>query len=280
MERTKTALAVIAALLLPGGSLLLGWMLGRRLLKRVLPLLVAFFVQGCATQLDLRSGASFQKYSAAPAAEDVFVGKEALRPGDILLTSMPGFAGKGIELMTIAPVSHAALYLGEGRVVEAVRSGVGERTIEQVLQEESLALVLRHPELSPGQAERIREYAQGKEGAGFNFVGVTLQIPFTLARRLCELPLVPLELRHACLQGMGVLSQLGFREQRLFCSQLVLQAYRHAGVELTAADPRLMSPADILHMREGDVPSVRIAVPLRHVGHLKYDRPVLTADAH
>ncbi|HEY4638237.1 MAG TPA: hypothetical protein VIH23_08250 [Burkholderiales bacterium] len=48
---------------------------------------------------------------------------------------------------------------------------------------------------------------------------------------------------------------------------------------MTDADPRLVSPADILHMREGDVPSFRIRVPLRYVGHLKYDRPMLAAAA-
>jgi hypothetical protein len=38
---------------------------------------------------------------------------------------------------------------------------------------------------------------------------------------------------------------------------------------LTTADPLLVSPADLLHMREGDVPSVRIAQSLQYVGHLK-----------
>jgi len=191
---------------------------------------------------------------------------------------MPGLAGASIELVTMAPVSHVAIYLGEGRVIEAVRSGVGERTIAEVLEQESVALVLRYPGLTPAQARRIARYARGKTGAGFNFVGVTLQIPYSVGRKLvCELPLVPGVARDACLRGMGVLSQLAARERRLFCSQLVLQAYRHAGVVLTPADPRSVSPADILHMREGDVPSLSIERPLRYVGHLKYDRPRLVA---
>jgi hypothetical protein len=96
--------------------------------------LLAAWLQGCATRLDLPGEGQaqaagpalrFQKLSAAPAQGEAFIGPEALRPGDILLTSMPGFAAASIELMTLAPVSHAALYVGEGRVVEAVRSGVG-----------------------------------------------------------------------------------------------------------------------------------------------------------
>ena len=66
-------------------------------------------------------------------------------------------------------------------------------------------------------------------------------------------------------------------ESRLFCSQLVLQAYRHAEVPMTDADPRLISPADILHMREGDVSSVRIHRELRYAGHLKYPSAMIVA---
>jgi hypothetical protein len=64
--------------------------------------------------------------------------------------------------------------------------------------------------------------------------------------------------------------QLGaIKNDRFFCSQFVLEAYRHAKLPLTTADPRLISPADLLHMREGDVPSVRTEQSLQYVGHLK-----------
>jgi uncharacterized protein YycO len=253
-------------------------------------LLLVVSLQGCATRFGPRfdepqdaetrtSMLQFQNLSAAPAA-DGFVAPAALQPGDILLTSMPGFTAASIELLTFAPVSHAALYIGDGRIVEAVRSGVGERSIDEVMADEKVALVLRYPDLTIAQARRIREYAQDKTGAGFNFIGITLQIPYEISRRACELPLVPAVLRDACIRAMGVFSHLAATEGRLFCSQLVLQAYRHAGVQLTEADPRIISPADILHMREGDVSSVRIAKPLQYVGHLKYDRPMVAATLH
>ena len=57
----------------------------------------------------------------------------------------------------------------------------------------------------------------------------------------------------------------------------MLEAYRHAGVPLADADPTILTPADILHMREGDVPSFRIATPLHYVGHLKNTRTPLAA---
>jgi hypothetical protein len=59
------------------------------------------------------------------------------------------------------------------------------------------------------------------------------------------------------------------RNDRFFCSQLVLQAYQEAGLPLTTVNPLLVSPADLLHMREGDVPSVKTEQALQYVGHLK-----------
>ncbi len=298
VPRAKVLL-VLAALLLPGGILLLAWGLCRRLLqrfapqavKRLVPMLaLVALLPGCATQFASPPEASqaagatreapllrFQNSSAEPAAADAFVGAAALRPGDIVLTSMPGFAAAGIELMTVAPVSHSAVYVGDGRVIEAVREGVRTRSIEQLVDEESVALVLRYPGLSVEQARRIRAYAERKIGAGFNFFGVTVQIPYSIGRRACELPLVAAALRDACIRAMGVLSQLAPRERQLFCSQLVLQSFLHAGVPLTDADPRIVSPADILHMREGDVPALGIRKSLVYVGHLKYDRPLVVA---
>ena len=71
----------------------------------------------------------------------------------------------------------------------------------------------------------------------------------------------------------------GSRNDQFFCSQFVLEAYNQAGLPVTTADPRWVSPADLLHMREGDVPSIPSTQPLRYVGHLKYNPPpVITAD--
>jgi len=291
---------LIAALLLPGGSLLLAWALYRRFAhrgigmfaKRWIPLaaLVAL-LQGCATHLSFSSDTAspdgqaapeaavlkFQRMSIEPGENEALLAPQDLRPGDILLTSEPSLRAAGIQLFTFAPVSHAAVYIGEGKIVEAVMPSVRTRGIEEVLKDETVAVVLRHPELTEDQARLIKEYALAKSGTGFSFLGVTLQFPFSIGRRVCEVPLVPSIVRDACLRSLGVLSQMAAADSQLFCSQLVLQAYRHAGVVITSADPRIISPADILHMREGDVSSFTIRRPLRYVGLLKYEQPFTVA---
>jgi uncharacterized protein YycO len=261
-------------------------------MKRWIPLaaLVAL-MQGCATQLvsrpDPRSEdplaapssavLQFQHISLDPAGGDAGLEPEALRPGDILLTSSPSIQAAGIQLLTLAPVSHAAVYIGGGEIVEAVMPNVRSRSIEDVRKHETVAVVLRHPDLTGEQARLIREYALGKSGTGFSFLGVTLQFPFSISRKVCEVPLVPSEVRDACIRSVGLLSHVAASERELFCSQLVLQAFRRAGLPLTDADPRLISPADILHMREGDVSSFAIRKPLQFVGHLRRDRPMMVA---
>ena len=243
---------------------------------------------GCATQLSIGAATGYQNSETSSPAPPVLrfqtnfiapagvVEAAVLQPGDILLTTDPTLTSASIRLMTFAPVSHAAVYVGDGKVAEAVGSGVRVRDLEEFLAEAAVALVLRYPELTAEQAALIGQYAVNKSGTGFNFLGVSLHIPFSIGRRLCELPLVSLAVRDGCIRSMGVLHHLAASENRLFCSQLVLQAYRHAGVLVTDADPRLISPADILHMREGDVSSVRIPRQLRYVGRLKNEWPVTT----
>jgi hypothetical protein len=245
-------------------------------------------LQGCATQFESKSTTNvspfpllrFQGASIEPEDDDALVPPADLRPGDIILTSTATFMSASIQLMTFAPVSHAAVYIGNGQVVEAVGSGVQVRSLRRLLEEEALALALRYPDLTAQQAQSVRSVALEKVGRSFNYVGVAANVPFALNRRLCELPLLPAAVRDVCLRGLGGLHHLATGNRTLFCSQLVLQSYRQAGVPITHADARLISPADILHMREGDVSSVRINRPLRFVGHLKYQVVAAAPLAH
>lgn len=258
-------------------------------MKRGIPIALALaMLQGCATQFESKTTTNvspipllrFQGASIEPGDDDVLVAPADLRPGDIILTSTATFTSAGIQLLTFAPVSHAAVYVGNGQVVEAVGSGVQVRSLPRLLEEEALALALRYPDLTAQQAQGVRSVALEKVGRSFNYLGVAAHVPFAINRRLCELPLLPAAVRDACLRGLGGLHHLATGNRSLFCSQLVLQSYRQAGVPITDADSRLISPADILHMREGDVPSVRINRPLRFVGRLKYQVVAAAPLAH
>jgi len=246
-------------------------------MKHVIALaMLAALLQGCATRFEpLEPGADgglrFQTNAVEPRADEAVLAQDALEPGDIILTSAATLRSLGIRIFTLSSVSHAALYVGDGRIVEALGSGVHERPLDGLLREENVALVLRYPGLTRDQQLEILDYALQKTGARFSFFGATLHVPFSVTRRVCELPLLPGAVRDRCLRSIGVLSYAAATESQLFCSQLVMQAYQSAGAHITDADARLITPADILHMREGDVPSVSVRQPLRYMGFLRYE---------
>ncbi|MDQ7971773.1 MAG: YaeF family permuted papain-like enzyme [Rhodocyclaceae bacterium] len=239
---------------------------------------------GCASRLQAPSaeaplGVRFQNSGIAPGNGGELVSAAVLEPGDILLTSVATVNSFGIRLGTFSPVSHAVLYLGDGQVAEAVGSGVRARPLEAVVAEEQMVVAFRLPGVSPAHADRLHGWAMSQVGTRYNTGGVLLQAPFVLNRRVCELPLLPDAVRHFCVSGMASVQLGTSRDDQFFCSQFVLEAYRQAGLPITTADPRWVSPADLLHMREGDVPSIPSTRPLRYVGHLKYNPPpLITAD--
>ena len=234
---------------------------------------------GCATRF-YEDGADsglprlqVQNPGLQPPASAPLIASGVLAPGDILLSAADGVTSLGIRMMTLSPVSHACLYIGGDEVAEAVGDGIRRRAMQPLLDEEATVVAFRHPGVRAEHVEKMRAFVAETVGQKYNYVGVLLQAPFSVERKLCEMPLTPSLVRDVCVQGMGAM-QVGLgRSDRFFCSQFVLEAYRRAGLPLTQADPRLLSPADLLHMREGDVPSVHSQQVLQYVGHLKYQPP-------
>jgi len=251
-------------------------------LHRFFALALASLLTACATgtRTEPDSGTTvlaFQNPALNPRNGGMSISAGALEPGDIILSSSNGINSVGIRLLTLSTVSHASLYLGGEQIVEAVGQGIRRQTVAQLLQEEATVVAFRHPQMNARHAAAIQAFADQQVGGKYNFVGVMLQAPFSIERRVCELPLVPSALRDFCIQGVGAVQLGAGQNDRFFCSQFVLEAYKRAGLPLTDADPRLVSPADLLHMREGDVPSVRIHQALQYVGHLKYQPPPAVA---
>ena len=254
------------------------------LLPASFALAVALLLGACATQITSSEDArrqklAFQNKTLNPGNGGQLVGAEALRPGDIVLTADNGVKSSGIRLITLSPVSHAAIYVGDNQLVEAVGEGIRTRSVQEFLQEESTIVAFRHPEFNEQHLPGMNAFVNKHMGQKYNYLGIMLQAPFAIERRLCELPLVPSLVRDFCIRGVAAV-QLGLgRNDQFFCSQFVLEAYRSAGLPLTDADPRLFSPGDLLHMREGDVPSVRIHRPLQYVGHLKSPPELVAANS-
>ena len=242
--------------------------------RALLTCLASLLLTACTTdmKLDPRQGSprvNVQNKSLDPSNGGELVSEKALRAGDIILSAASGINSVGIRAITLSPVSHAALYVGKGQVIEAVGSGVRQRSIQEFIAEEATIAAFRHPKLDGVQTALIQKFAAQHVGTKYNTAGIVLQAPFTLERKLCELPIMPALVRDACIRGVAAIALGPVPHDQFFCSQFILEAYKAAGLPLTDADSRLVTPGDLLHMRQGDVPSIKIHQALQYVGHLK-----------
>lgn len=194
-----------------------------------------------------------------PGAGGRSIGADALETGDIIVSTTAEFISGGIRVVTGQPVSHAMLYVGDGMVVEAVGSGVELHTLEQAVGSATVAVAFRYPGLTHDQGLRVRDYVGRQLGRAYNYWGIVRQARFRMASSVCDL--FSGERREACRTRLARVYLGSGDNQTFFCSQLVLAAYRDAGVPLSAGDPSWASP--------GDIPELHLATNLAYVGHLK-----------
>lgn len=142
-----------------------------------------------------------------------------LPPGAFILVHTNGLPARGIQLATLSHVNHAAIVGRDGRtLIEATPEGVKkDRPLDEYAAEDIAAM---HAPLSKWQAEKALTWAESKVGDAYNWPG---------------------------LFALGMDRFFGWRPQWLddaadqpttwFCSQLVVAAYRAAGVDLCPGRP-------------------------------------------
>jgi hypothetical protein len=219
-----------------------------------------------------RLAIKIQRQSSAPGSSLRDITPEQLRAGDVLFSSSLGLTSLGIRLFSTSSVSHVAIYIGDGMVAEAVGDGVQLAPLQEVLKHSDKLFALRLPDLTQPQAEAIARFARDKNGSRYNYGGIVEMVPFMHTRQLCSLNPFSREFRRQCVQGLAS-AQLstpdGRTQDSYFCSEFVLAAYAAAGRPLTAMAAGWVSPADLMHMRDGDVASMTPERSLDYVGHLK-----------
>ena len=218
--------------------------------------------------------------STLPESGMIKIGEQDLQAGDILFSSEASVQSLGIRLFSNAAVSHVFLYLGDGEIAEAVGAGVRIRRLDEALKESNLTAAFRRPDLTEENITALRDFARQQNGRRYNFLGIVKQVPYSLARNACELPVIPRRIRRFCLNTMAAVMIPSFGNRRFFCSQFVMEAFNRAGKPLTSKSPEWLDPADILHMREGDVATFTPKVRLNYVGHLQCSTSIWNADCH
>lgn len=173
-----------------------------------------------------------------------------LQAGDIIVSTTRQFVSRAIRLGTISPVSHVMLYVGDGRVIEAVGSGVRETTLAAAIDDAILAVAYRHPQLDAARATVLVAYARTRVGNPYNYAGVAYQG----YRLLNPLPAAVID---AIGRRLGVeVGQAG----AVYCSELVLESFERAGVPLASGRPGQSTPSQVVQIARSN---------LSYVGHLK-----------
>ena len=203
---------------------------------RALLLITALLLCACATEWHIRRSDNGKtalrlqsvRNSTLPENGLTFIRPSDLRAGDILFSSEGSIRSLGIRVFSNAAVSHSSIYLGDGKIAEAVGSGTRIRALDEALQETNLTVAFRRPDLTAENIQAIIAFAEEKNGSGYNHLGIALQAPFSIARNACELPVIPRAMRHLCLNALATITVPALGSKRLFCSQLVIEAFNRS----------------------------------------------------
>lgn len=181
----------------------------------------------------------------------------ALQPADIIVSSCIDH-GVGISAVirreTHSPVSHAMLYAGGGEVIEAIADGVVRRTLDPALTEATLAVAYRVAGITRSKAAIVVGHAATHLGAGYDRLGAIGAGARSLNTMTCILVLGAA----GCVAARAGRFD---RRSRFYCSELVLDAFRQAGIQIVTARPNQSTPRDLVDAYSDGV--------LEYLGHLK-----------
>lgn len=148
------------------------------------------------------------------------------QPGDYLTTATGGWFGGAIRWITHSKVNHAAVYIGNGYIVEAEPKGARVGHVSEYPEP-----VWSNIDLTNPQRYVIVAAAQRFVGTPYNFLDIAAQAVVRLFRW------------HAPQWALDRVS----RTDRLQCAQLVDECYMEAGVHLfpDGRPEGMISPEDL-----------------------------------
>ena len=108
------------------------------------------------------------------ASHGQYVSPSQLRPGDILLVDAAGVKAVGIGGSTGSTYSHAALYIGNGQMIEAISNGgVRQISVQDFCKDHAIRriMVVRMPNPSQAEETKLVAFAQQQIGKRYNYTG-------------------------------------------------------------------------------------------------------------
>jgi cell wall-associated NlpC family hydrolase len=186
----------------------------------------------------------------------VCIERESLRVADILVTTGRAFVSGVIRKATGTDFSHTILYIGGGRIMEAISDGVVERELSEALAEANLAVALRRRFMTDSLKTAVVQHAKSFKGQPYDFVGAA-GAGLSHKRGALACALAPTTCLGLAIAASNNASDEN-KDKNFFCSELVARCFELAGVPITTIDPSFVTPR-----------SVRVAPNLIYVGHLE-----------
>lgn len=169
-----------------------------------------------------------------------------LQIADILLSTGSATVSRVIRGATGSNYSHAAIYIGNGNIIEAVGDGVQLKSLKRAMTDDSLVSVYRHSNLSSGQGQKAVAYARLQVGKPYDSAGAAGGGLTSGRGIVIAVFLGPL------LAGIGFAADIRNRnnpEAAFYCSELVALSFAHAGVSL-GSGAASTTPEDIKKSRQ------------------------------
>jgi uncharacterized protein YycO len=177
------------------------------------------------------------RYGDTPNDRVYILNSQQLQTGDVILSTTREKESKFIRIGTMGPVSHAALHIGGGFLIEAVDSGVRKAHARSfVFPRKNDIRVLRPRRASSSQLEKASQIARSLVYRPYSTWNAIATVFPALHRP---------------------------HEYGRFCSQIVAESYDAAGFSLTKSRPFTVTPARLLRssqledVTEGVVRAIR-----------------------
>jgi uncharacterized protein YycO len=185
----------------------------------------------------------------------------AMRPGDIIISTTDSDISKRIRQATGSVVSHAAVYVGDGYVIEAVDEGVLQLTVEASISQDSVAVAYRHKDMTSEKAAKVVAFLKDAKAQRrkFDFMGLIRVAPFQIVSGYCDS--LPEAMRATCKAGASKFKLGTDNNDEFYCSELVFEAFMSAGLNISDIDPHWSSAQDVVRLNHNGT--------LKYVGHLK-----------
>lgn len=200
--------------------------------------------------------------SLTPENGGFFINVDGLIPGDIILSTTTGKeTPAAINKTTKSDLSYAAIYIGDGILVEATESGIVEHNLENRLANDMVTVAFRHQSMDSEKEKEIENYFKNlnKEQSQFDQFAVIRNLSVQIINSYCAT--LSSGLKEKCRAFTGKIYLGTDSNNEFYCSHHLLKALESADLKLTNTQPEWKTPENLVQLNYNGT--------LRYIGHLK-----------